>query len=183
MSFLRKPALFSLVLVVSIICFSLVFRHISNQSKWKFIVIHHTASDKGSLESIRTIHMRDRNWPDIAYHFIINNGTHGTQMGQIEASNLWFKGYGNFATLDSDINEKSIAIALVGNFEKNKVKPRQWLALVNLVVRLTVEHQIPITHIKGHRQISSSVCPGKNLSIEQLQKQVRVAIAEVLEKV
>ncbi|MEZ6045526.1 MAG: hypothetical protein R3C11_08100 [Planctomycetaceae bacterium] len=56
---------------------------------WKWIVIHHTATDKGSVESIHETHLkrRDKNgnpWlSGIGYHFVIGNGQ-GMEDGDIE---------------------------------------------------------------------------------------------------
>ena len=47
--------------------------------EWKYIVLHHTASDRGSVESIDEAH-RGRGWKGVGYHFVIGNGK-GTQSG------------------------------------------------------------------------------------------------------
>jgi hypothetical protein len=59
------------------------------EMRWRYIIIHHTASDTGNMEYYRTLHMRERNWPDIAYHFVVDNGSYNTSVGQIEESDLW----------------------------------------------------------------------------------------------
>ena len=55
---------------------------------WKHIVIHHTASEGGSVAVIHAEHLsrKDKNgnhWKGIGYHFLIGNGT-GMSDGEIE---------------------------------------------------------------------------------------------------
>ena len=55
---------------------------------WDYIVLHHTASESGSVASIHEEHLRrkDKNgnaWLGIGYHFVIGNGS-GMDDGEIE---------------------------------------------------------------------------------------------------
>ena len=66
-----------------------LWRPTAKARDWKYVVIHHTASEKGSVESINEEHQqkKDKNgnaWLGIGYHFLIGNG-HGMPDGEIDA--------------------------------------------------------------------------------------------------
>jgi LysM repeat protein len=51
--------------------------------KWKYIIVHHSATDEGNSENFNIAHMR-RGWLGVGYHFIIDNGTSGKADGQTD---------------------------------------------------------------------------------------------------
>ncbi len=55
-------------------------------SRWKYIVIHHTATDVGKAYLINRSHLDRGFWNGLGYHFLIDNGTLGKGDGQIEAA-------------------------------------------------------------------------------------------------
>jgi len=142
------------------------------ERRWRWIVVHHTASDVGNLAYFRDLHQRERGWPDIAYHFLINNGTAGTAAGQIEESDLWKRREGNYSTKVHTVNEFGIAIVLVGNFEKHRVPELQMESLLHLLLRLKREYGIPLDHIVGHRELWNTACPGKYLNMADVRRRL-----------
>jgi len=52
-------------------------------NKWKYIIIHHSATDKGNCQIIDRAH-KQRGWKCVGYHFVIDNGTSGKEDGQID---------------------------------------------------------------------------------------------------
>lgn len=154
--------------------FTLLFAvYFWRELRWRYIVIHHTASDIGDLDYYRRLHMEERGWPDIAYHFIINNGSSNTVAGQVEVSNLWKNRSINYSTKVSYLNYFGIAIVMVGNFEAHPVSAVQWESLVNLTASLSDRYGIPPDRIIGHREAWETACPGKHLSLERLRDEVR----------
>ena len=147
-------------------------RYLWKEKRWRYIVIHHTASDIGNMDYYRRLHIKDKGWPDIAYHFVINNGSFNTTMGQIEESNLWKEKTLNYSTKVSYINYFGIAVVLVGNFDLHGVSPLQWESLVNLSATLAEEYNIPPERIVGHREIWETACPGKYLDMVRLREDV-----------
>jgi len=148
-------------------------RYAWREMRFRYIVIHHTASDIGNMEYYRRLHMKERGWPDIAYHFIINNGTYNTAMGQIEESGLWKEREINYSTKVSYVNYFGIAVALVGNFEQHSVSPLQWESLVNLATMLAVKYSIPPERIIAHRELWETACPGKHFDINKLRSEIK----------
>lgn len=96
----------------------------------------------------------------------------GKQMGEIEVSDLWKNQKGNYSTTSTLFNMQSIAIVLVGNFEKYKVPPRQYAMLVELVTALALKYNIQPGEIYAHKQINETKCPGRLLDIELLKENV-----------
>ena len=136
---------------------------------WKHIVIHHTATGSGSVESINAAHLKnkDRNgnaWLGIGYHFVIGNGD-GMPDGAIEPTFRWrtqIQG-AHAGSTNKDYNERGIGICLVGNFEKSPPTAAQRRSVKLLVATLKAEYKIPTASVVGHKDIraSSTECPGK----------------------
>ena len=170
---LRKILIGILVLIPLSILLYFAGDYYWREMRWRYIVVHHTASDVGNLDYYRTIHMREHDWPDIAYHFVINNGSYNTSVGQIEESDLWKNRSPQYSTKITYLNYFGIAIVLVGNFEEHPVPPLQREALLNLLVRLSDRYGIPPERIVGHREVWPTACPGKYLNMAEIRDEVR----------
>jgi len=131
-------------------------------NKWKYIIIHHSATDEGSSFDFDKLHKR-KGWEGIGYDFVIDNGTNGKADGQIEVSPRWIKQEDGAHCQASDMNSKGIGICLVGNFSKERVSEKQMDSLVYLVNILRKYYKIPKDHIMGHGQVlrARTECPGK----------------------
>lgn len=130
--------------------------------KWKYIIIHHSATDEGNSLNFNKLHKR-KGWAGIGYDFVIDNGTDGKKNGQIEATPRWIKQQKGAHCRVSDMNSKGIGICLVGNFSKSGVSEKQMDALVYLVNILREYYRIPESRIMGHGQVpgARTECPGK----------------------
>lgn len=130
--------------------------------KWKYIIIHHSATDAGNSEQFNKSHMQ-KGWKGVGYHFIIDNGTCGKDDGQVETTPRWLKQEDGAHCKAGDMNEKGIGICVVGNFSKERVTRRQMNSLVYLASTLSNYYGIPKKNIMGHGQVpgASTECPGK----------------------
>ncbi|MCM8791575.1 MAG: N-acetylmuramoyl-L-alanine amidase [Candidatus Omnitrophica bacterium] len=131
--------------------------------KWKYVIIHHSATDTGNGLSLFDLHMK-RGFQGTGYHFVIDNGTEGKLDGQIEATPRWIKQRDGAHCRASGMNYKGIGVCLVGNFSKEKVSSKQLESLVYLVNILRRYYHIPLRNILGHGQVTGArtECPGKN---------------------
>lgn len=131
-------------------------------NKWKYIVVHHSATDMGSAEIFNTAH-KNRGWDEIGYHFVIDNDTAGKSDGQIEIGPRWTKQVDGAHCKAASMNERGIGICLVGNFSKTRPTAAQMNSLVDLVNILRKYYGIPKYRIQGHGQVSGAKteCPGK----------------------
>lgn len=168
----RQKIIFSVVFLLLALALFFSASYWWREQRWRFIVIHHSASDAGNLESIRKMHMTERGWSDIAYHFVVNNGTFNTAPGQVEISNLWIRRSANFSTRNSFANQFGIAVVLVGNFDKRPLPLLQKEALVRLLANLARTHGIAPERIIGHRDLQHTACPGQFIDLDEIRGRV-----------
>jgi len=142
-------------------------------TKWKYIIIHHTATDTGDAYYLNILH-RKRGWDGIGYDFVIDNGTNGKQDGAIEVSRRWRNQENGAHCNASEMNSQGIGICLVGNFSKEHVSKKQIYSLVYLVNVLRKYYRISMNHILGHGQVpgAKTECPGKYFPWQELEKKL-----------
>ena len=130
-------------------------------NKWKYIIVHHSASDEGNALDIYRAH-RSRGWETVGYDFVIDNGSQGKVDGQIEACPRWTKQLDGAHCKAGGMNTQGIGICLVGNFSQDAVSRKQMDSLVYLVNILRNYYTIPASNILGHGQVpgAKTECPG-----------------------
>jgi N-acetyl-anhydromuramyl-L-alanine amidase AmpD len=140
--------------------------------KWRFLVLHHTATEAGSVESIHAEHLQRRDsegnpWKGIGYHFLIGNG-HGMKDGEIAATFRWRDQEAGAHAGTKIHNESGIGICLVGDFENNPPTEKQQAAVRRLVTKLRSQFGIAGDHVIPHGRIKATACPGKLFEFEHL---------------
>ncbi|MFC1548644.1 N-acetylmuramoyl-L-alanine amidase [Candidatus Omnitrophota bacterium] len=142
--------------------------------KWKYIIIHHSATDIGSSTQFNKAHQQ-RGWKGVGYHFVIDNGTCGKGDGQIETSPRWLNQEGGAHCKAGDMNEKGIGVCLVGDFSRERVSRKQMNSLAFLVNKLRKYYNIPKSRIVGHGQVSGAKteCPGKRFPWRKFKSKLR----------
>jgi N-acetyl-anhydromuramyl-L-alanine amidase AmpD len=146
---------------------------------WRYIVIHHSATPAGTLESIDQVH-RDRGYINgVAYHFLINNGrSPGTADGQIAPTLRWVDQLDGAHTKVRDhpeFNTEGIGICLIGNFDQHEPTPGQMAALEMLDLALRERHRIALENILGHGELKNTRCPGRLFPMETFLMDLRQA--------
>ena len=167
---------------------------------WKHIIVHHSLTeDKKSLDwqGIRNYH---KSWAyegniikeadaraliaegkkgikypykDIGYHF-------GVERVNDEAEVLLGRMLTQEGAHTIGMNQDSIGICVVGNYDKEEPPLDIWVATVKLCVVLVDVFKISIDNIKGHREYSDKSCPGKMFDVQQLIDDVaRVTIGKI----
>lgn len=140
--------------------------------KWKSIVIHHTATSRGSVESIHEAHLRrkdrsGKHWKGIGYHFVIGNGN-GMEDGEIESTFRWRTQMHGAHAGNKAHNEYGIGIALIGNFEKAPPSAAQLASIKRLVAVLKREYSIAGKNVVGHSKIRATACPGRYFPLAEV---------------
>jgi hypothetical protein len=105
--------------------------------EWKYIVLHHTATPTGDVDSIDREHKqrkdsRGRPWRGIGYHFVIGNGQ-PLGNGAIEPTFRWQQQLPGAHSGDREHNDAGIGICLVGDFNRAPPREEQIVALVKLL--------------------------------------------------
>jgi N-acetylmuramoyl-L-alanine amidase len=123
------------------------------------IIIHHSLTEDGqtvSWNAIRKYHLQ-QGWQDIGYHYGVELiGDHyeillGRMPGEIGAH-----------CKEAGMNQMSIGICLVGNFDIAPPPKAALDKLVQLVRELRTEWNIPIANIHRHSEFATyKSCPGK----------------------
>lgn len=141
------------------------------KSDWQYIVVHHSATLAGSAASFDRYHRTKPNPMEngLAYHFVIGNG-HGSGDGMVEIGNRWRRQIQGGHVRGDELNEISIGICLVGDFERHAPTDRQIAALKGLLLYLMDLTAISPRYVKGHTHMpgQSSVCPGRYLPLQEL---------------
>lgn len=133
---------------------------------WRYIVIHHSATDSGSAESFDRGH-RARGFDELGYHFVITNGN-GQTDGRVQVGSRWIKqkwGAHCGNTPDNEYNEYGIGICLVGDFRDRQPSGAQLASLRELVRFLCRTYGIGPEAVIGHCEAPCAVtqCPGPGL--------------------
>ena len=145
-------------------------------SRWKYIVIHHSAGNYGNIEFLQKVH-RQRQPKDpidaIPYHYVVGNGN-GLKMGEVvsdwrKENNLWGA---HVSGRNRDRNYRGLGVCLIGNFEENPVPEAQYQSLLNLTSKLMKQHSITLNNLSGHglTQGETTLCPGKNFPLVRLKE-------------
>ena len=119
------------------------------------IIVHCTASYEGNamtVEQIRRMHIRERGWSDIGYHYVVylDGSIHNGRDVNISGAHC------------SGHNSYSIGVVYVGGLAKNgKAKdtrtPAQKAGLLKLLKEL--KRMYPKATIHGHREYAKKDCP------------------------
>jgi N-acetyl-anhydromuramyl-L-alanine amidase AmpD len=144
---------------------------------FRSIVIHHSATHGGSAAAFERTH-RTR-LGGLAYHFVIGNGS-GAADGTIETGYRWRDQIPGPHTKNQELNLESIAICLVGDFEKEAPTKKQMASLLQLLEKLCREGQIPAERIRSHREVDpETLCPGRGLPIDGIRAALAGRLAPV----
>jgi len=139
--------------------------------RWTTIVIHHSATDRGSASVFDRDH-RGRGWDELGYHFVIGNGR-GSGDGQIEVGGRWNlqKHGAHCKNSDNYYHEHGIGICLVGDFTKNRPSPRQMASLQQLVSFLTNKCNIRAERVTTHGAVTGkTACPGRHFPLQNIRR-------------
>lgn len=134
--------------------------------RWKYIVIHHSGAEEGSLKSIDRYHREERHMENgLAYHFLIGNGN-GMGDGEIAVGNRWKEQLDGGHLRSESQNKTALGICLIGNFDKTQPTEKQLRSLENLVRALMKRCALSASSVKTHQQINvvHTRCPGSKFS-------------------
>lgn len=127
-----------------------------------FVIIHHSASDscttraicQARVRSFQNHHMNQKGWNDIGYNFLVG-----------EDGNIYEgRGWGKHGAHSTPYNSKSIGICMIGNFVGHNPSAAAIKAVKDLI-----EYGVTLGKIQenytllGHRQTTSTSCPGDSL--------------------
>ena len=140
--------------------------------RWRWVVVHHTATAAGDVATIHAAHRRRKDsagnpWRGVGYHFVIGNGE-GMSDGAVEATFRWRGQLSGAHAGDAAANDRGVGVAFVGDFTKTDPTPAQLAAARRLIVHLRAKYRIPADRVLPHGALVATKCPGPRLKIESL---------------
>src|SRR5947209_5147383 len=137
------------------------------RARWKFIIVHNSGTRQGNARAFDYYHRRVRKMQNgLAYHFVVGNGTSSGD-GQIEVGDRWRRQINGGHVHSDYLNNISLGICLVGDFNRDQPTPAQLDCCEELIRYLRqrcgkVGDHWPI--VKPHRDINPprwpTDCPG-----------------------
>lgn len=143
------------------------------ETAWEFILIHHSATQAGSVQVIHEDHRQRKDaagnsWLGIGYHFVIGNGN-GMLDGAIEPTFRWNEQLHGAHSGNAMFNSRGIGICLIGDFEKTPPSRAQMESVRELVRVLATRHGITRANLMGHEAVKATACPGKYFPLKELR--------------
>ena len=121
------------------------------------LIIHHSASENQGPYDYAAYHIQEKQWPGIAYHFVIQPNGDIFQTNRLETVSYHTEGF----------NTPGVGICLSGNLSDHRMTDAQESALVWLLRKL--KRSIPtVSRITGHRDHKATDCPGDYVSVEAI---------------
>jgi hypothetical protein len=133
-----------------------------DRDRWTSIVIHHSGKPYGTPSSIAAEH-KGRNLAGLGYHFVIGNGR-GIADGELHVGYRWLDqlpGAHVAGAQQTEYNERSIGVCLVGDGEQGPFTDAQVARLSQLVTTLCRELGLPSDQVLLHRDLAETADPGR----------------------
>jgi len=140
------------------------------KGRWRYIVIHHSATTAGTPRAMDAYHRRVRHMENgLAYHFVIGNG-HGMKDGEIYVGQRWKRQLPGGHLSSARLNEVSVGICLVGDFNRSKPTRRQLESLEALLQALLERCGLEPDAVTTHKRIvpGHTECPGRLFSLKSV---------------
>ncbi|MDY7100936.1 MAG: N-acetylmuramoyl-L-alanine amidase [Actinomycetota bacterium] len=119
------------------------------------VVLHHTAggtsSETRQVRAAQDEHMDVRGWDDIAYNWLVG------QSGRVFDGRIR-----NMGAATKGRNDRSVAICLIGDFDRNRPSAAAISSVSELYARLIVRRIVTSrATLIAHRDVADTVCPGR----------------------
>ena len=132
-------------------------------SRWKYIVLHHSATEGGNARRFAASHRERFGATEVGYHFVIGCGN-GSEDGCVEICPRWKRQKaGAHAQIDGhpEYNAAGVGICLVGHLGRDRPTARQMKSLDLLVRSLQKLCGIADKNVVMHGDLEATECPGR----------------------
>lgn len=146
------------------------------KGRWKYIIIHNSATRQGNAAIFDNYHRRVRKMENgMAYHFVIGNGS-SSGNGQVEVGSRWTRQINGGHVASDYLNDISLGICLVGDYDRDLPTAQQMAALKELLTYLRArvgKIKGQYSQVRGHREINPkpTTCPGKRFPIGVVRRE------------
>ena len=137
------------------------------RARWKFIIVHNSGTRQGNARAFDYYHRNVRHMQNgMAYHFVVGNGTSSGD-GQVEIGDRWRRQINGGHVHSDYLNNISLGICLVGDFNRGQPTRAQLDATEELIKYLRDRCGKVEGHAMGvrpHREMNpprwATDCPG-----------------------
>ena len=136
---------------------------LAKRQDWQRVVLHGSGVNHGNASLLNRYHRSVRGLAQgLSYHFVIGNGA-GAPDGRIETGSRWSQALPAGAVADSETQDKSISVCLVGDFNEQAPSKAQLEAVHELMDYLSIK--LGKVELVAHRAEdgSTSSCLGSKL--------------------
>jgi hypothetical protein len=150
-------------------------------SRWRYIVIHHTAGAHDSLKAINHWHGKRFDDPlGIQYHFLIGNGGSAPD-GAIQIGRWQYRAQ-SIHVVHPDRAPTAITVSLQGVLHLKAPSPAQMVATESLIRRLMTVYGIPADRVTTNTRVDGTftLCPGKFFPFDRLAYRLRTKTSVAL---
>lgn len=117
----------------------------------RYLVLHHTGASRDvDAGAIAEEHVVVNDWPGIGYHFVIDPSGAICQTQDLCTASYHARQF----------NPAAVGIALIGDLSAALPSAEQLSAAVELCARLLLDLGLPISSVRGHREMVPTPCPG-----------------------
>jgi len=156
----------------------------------EFLVVHHTATSLSTtVEDLRRMHVDERGWKDIGYHWVVRMNEEGraiTEQGRPQDGDEHLEPWEYGAHVRGS-NSKSLGIAVVGNYSEYPMAPLVQKELLATLTKLCLHLKLEASAIRGHNEMpdTATECCGKLVDMEEIRHKVSgmlQVVTDVMEK-
>lgn len=145
------------------------------RGRWQYIIVHNSATRQGNARIFANYHKNVRKMKNgLAYHFVIGNGTSSGD-GEIEIGSRWTRQINGGHVASDYLNNISIGICFVGDFNRDVPTKAQLAALEEIIKYLRKRcgrSKGRVLIVKAHREINPKPtdCPGNRFPYRWLHR-------------
>ena len=145
------------------------------RGRWQYIVVHNSGTRQGNARIFDIYHRNVRRMENgLAYHFVIGNGTSSGD-GEIEIGPRWTRQINGGHVASDYLNNISLGICFVGDFNRDQPTTAQLGALEELIRYLrdrVGRCKGRVVIVKAHREINPKPtdCPGDRFPYRWLHR-------------
>ncbi len=145
------------------------------RGRWQYIIVHNSGTRQGNARVFENYHRKVRRMQNgLAYHFVIGNGT-SSGNGEIEIGSRWTRQINGGHVASDYLNNISIGICFVGDYNRDSPTEAQLAALDELIRYLrgrVGKSKGRVSIVKAHREINPKPtdCPGNRFPYRWLHR-------------
>jgi len=139
------------------------------------VIVHHGGPDpKGIYDGswphcaayYKRFHTEISGKEDIGFHYVVENGSGGTKIGQVTRGREEDMEGGHA----KGMNTKSIGVCFAGSFDKEAPSKKQLEAGAELIADIVVRHGLGVEDIVPHSDFTTGkTCPGDKFPMDKLK--------------